>query len=157
MSVDSYRVQRTGQQTVVTLPADIDVTNSGRIHTVLLQAVDDGAAVLIADLSATEFCASAGVQVLTHVHHAALAAGARLRVAAPSSMVQRVLELTGASHLIDTYPSLAAALAGPPVPAGGSGPAAGSLSTEGPGGGWLATHTGDDPGSYVAELAVAVL
>jgi hypothetical protein len=37
-----------------------------------------------------------------------------LRVAGSAQIVRRVIELTGADHLIDAYPDVAAALAGLP-------------------------------------------
>src|ERR1700690_812349 len=112
LSRDSHPVAWAGRQAVITLPEEIDTTNSGQVHTVLLQTVDDGATALVADMTGTVFCASAGIQVLVNVHKAAVAAGAGLRVAVVSPMVRRVLELTGATHLLDIYPDLDAALAG---------------------------------------------
>jgi anti-sigma B factor antagonist len=101
---------------VVTLPAEIDITNDGLVEDELTSALGDGLAVLIADATRTTFCASAGVSALIRVHRQAQAAGTRLRVVA-SPAVRRILELTGADQVLDTYPGLADALAGRHTPA----------------------------------------
>ena len=103
--------QRQPRQLVVTLPGEIDITSDGQVQDALTRALDDGTVVLIADASMTTYCACAGVHALLLAHHRAAAAGAQLRVAA-SPAVRRILELTGTDHVLDTYPTLAAALAG---------------------------------------------
>lgn len=100
---------------LVTLPAEIDISNDGLVEDELTSALGDGLAVLVADGSRTTFCASAGMSALIRAHHQAQAAGTQLRVAA-SPAVRRILELTGADQVLDTYPSLADALAGRHTP-----------------------------------------
>ena len=95
---------------VVTLPAEIDMSNDGLVEDELTNALADGLAVLVADGTRTTFCASAGMSALIRAHHQAQAAGTQLRVVA-SPAVRRILELTGADQVLDTYPSLADALA----------------------------------------------
>ena len=100
---------------VVTLPAEIDTSNDGLVEDELTSALGDGLRTLVADGTRTTFCASAGMSALIHAHHQAEAAGTRLRVVA-SPAVRRILELTGADQVLDTYPSLADALAGRHTP-----------------------------------------
>ena len=100
---------------VVTLPAEIDISNDGLVEDELTSALGDGLAVLVADGTRTTFCASAGMSALLRAHHQAQAAGTQLRVVA-SPAVRRILELTGADQVLDTYPGLADALAGPHTP-----------------------------------------
>jgi len=96
---------------VVTLPREVDATNDGHVLDALTRALAAGTEVLVADGSGTSFCGSSGVTALLAAHRRAAAAGTRLRVAA-SPAVRRILELTGADHLLDTYATLGAALAG---------------------------------------------
>jgi anti-sigma B factor antagonist len=96
---------------VVTLPAEIDISNDSLVQDELTSALGDGLTMLVADATRTTFCASAGMSTLIRTHHQAKAAGTQLRVVA-SPAVQRILELTGADQVLDTYPSLADALAG---------------------------------------------
>ena len=100
---------------VVTLPAEIDISNDGLVEDELTGALGDGLAVLVADGTRTTFCASAGMSALIRAHRQAEAAGTQLRVVA-SPAVRRILELTGADQVLDTYPGLADALAGRHAP-----------------------------------------
>jgi anti-anti-sigma factor len=95
---------------VVTLPSEIDVRNDGQVQATLARALGDGMAVLVADATGTTFCGCSGAHALVRAHHQAAATGAQLRVAA-SPAVLRMLELTGADHVLDTYPTLDTALA----------------------------------------------
>jgi len=101
-----------GRVAIVTLPAEIDMSNAEQVRQGLLSAVAQGASRVIADMTATTFCDSAGVTVLVRVVRQATAHGSGLRLAASAPAVTRVLALTGVDKLIDVYPSVAAALAG---------------------------------------------
>ena len=100
---------------VVTLPTEIDISNDGLVEDELTSALGDRLAVLVADGTRTTFCACAGMSALIRTHHQAEAAGTQLRVVA-SPAVRRILELTGAGQVLDTYPSLADALTGRHTP-----------------------------------------
>ena len=71
------------------------------------------ASLVIADMSATTFCDSAGVTALVRAVRTANASGAGLRVATSAPAVIRVLGITGVNRLIGIYPSVAAAMADP--------------------------------------------
>lgn len=104
------------QPVAVTLPAEIDVTNVGKVRDALARALETGTAVVIADAAGTTFCDCAGVGALVHAHRQAAAAGTGLRVAAATSRkVRRILELTGADQVLDIYLTLAAARANLPA------------------------------------------
>jgi anti-sigma B factor antagonist len=96
---------------VVTLPSEIDISNDGQVQDTLTSALNDGAAVLVADAGATTFCGCAGVSALLLTHHRAAAAGAQLRIVVGGPSMRRILELTAADQVLNTYPTLAAALA----------------------------------------------
>jgi anti-sigma B factor antagonist len=68
---------------------------------------------LIADLSKTSFCDSAGVSALVRVFRRAATSESAMRMVASTPAVQRVLSITGVDRLVDTFPSVAASLAGP--------------------------------------------
>jgi anti-anti-sigma factor len=96
---------------VVTLPDEIDTSNDGQVQDTLTRALADGTAVLVADAGRTTFCGCAGVTALLLTHHRAAAVGAQLRVVVGSPPMRRILELTAADQVLNTYPTLAAALA----------------------------------------------
>ena len=102
-----------GRVAIVTLPAEIDLANAELVREDLLSVVAQGATRVIADMTPTTFCDSAGITALVRVVQQATACGSGLRLAASAPAVTRVLALTGVDKLIEVYPSLAAAMADP--------------------------------------------
>jgi len=102
---------------VVTMPAEIDVTNADEIRWVLRAAVGRSSSVLIIDMSATTFCDSAGVQAIVDAYNQldaynrSSATQTELRLVA--SAVRRILSLVGIDQLIPVYSTVEAALADP--------------------------------------------
>ena len=107
-----------GQVAVVTLPVEIDVTNADAVRDDLLSVMNQGATLLIADMSATNFCDSAGVSALVRTFRQANTGTSAMRLVVSTPAVQRVLSLTGVDRLVGIYPSVAASLAGPGDQAG---------------------------------------
>jgi anti-sigma B factor antagonist len=109
MTAEGYPLRWVGQHGVVTLPAEVDVTNADEIRQALLAAASHDVAVLIIDMSETTFCDSAGVQAIIAAHQQAAATGTELRLA--TTAVLRILTLVGIDQLIPIYSTLQAALA----------------------------------------------
>ena len=95
---------------VVTMPAEIDMANARGVGEELGLAFTSGTCVVIADLTATTFCDSSGVQMFAFAHMQAVVNNAELRLAVPSTAVRRIFALTGLDRLMPVYPSLGAAL-----------------------------------------------
>ena len=74
-----------GGPVVVTLPDEIDITNAGFVAGQLRAALASGAAVVIADLTATTFCDCSGVRSLLLAHHHAAAGDIQFRLACSSA------------------------------------------------------------------------
>jgi anti-sigma B factor antagonist len=110
VAAEDYKIRWMGPHAIITMPAEIDMTNADEIRQALLSAASDGAAVLIIDMSGTMFCDSAGVQAIIAAQEQAVTTGTQLRLAATA--VLRILTVIGADQLIPVYPNLAAALAG---------------------------------------------
>lgn len=115
MAGESYRVQWTGRQAVMTLPEHIDVSNAGQLSEQLLLLINRGAAELIVDLSATLSCDYAGADAIVRAYQRAAASGTQLRLVVAAAMVRRVLTVNGLDRLIPVYPSLDAAAAATPA------------------------------------------
>ena len=117
-----------GRQAVVTLPERIGVTDSGPIRDQLLELLDQGAAVLIADMTGTLSCDRSGADALVYAHQRASAGSAKLRVAVTAPVVRQVLAASGLDRLISIYTSVEAATAAgapgviPLLPRPGPGP-----------------------------------
>ena len=117
MSPERYPVLWIGQTAVITLPAEIDMTNADQVREDLLSVLNQRAVLMIADLSKTTFCDSAGVGALARTFRRAEASQSEMRLVVSTPAVLRVLTLTGVDRLLDIYPSVTAALAGPLDPA----------------------------------------
>ena len=113
MLSERYPVLWVGQAAVISAPVEVDVTNADDIVNCLLSAVSNGARVLIVDMTATTFCDCAAVHAIVTCWKRAAAEGIPLRLAAGAPAVTLVLAITGASRVIDTRPTVAAALIEP--------------------------------------------
>jgi len=109
---ERYPVLWVGQAAVISVPVEIDVTNADEILKCLLSAISNGARTLIVDMTATTFCDCAGVHAIVTCWKQAAAESISLRLAVGAPAVILVLGFTGASRLIDTRPTVAAALIG---------------------------------------------
>jgi anti-sigma B factor antagonist len=114
VSGEHYPVLWIGRAAVVSLPAEIDITNADQVREDLLSVLNQGAALLIADLSNTTFCDSAGVSALARGFRRAEASRSEMRLVVTAPAVERVLALTGIDRLLGLYPSVAASLAASP-------------------------------------------
>jgi anti-sigma B factor antagonist len=85
---------------VVTMPGEIDVVNSGEVSERLAEVIGAGARTVIADMSGTEFCDSAGVKAVVHAYRHAKAQGCELRLVVTAAAVRRVFGLTEVDRLI---------------------------------------------------------
>jgi anti-sigma B factor antagonist len=101
-----------GLLTVVTFPAEIDMATAGAIGEQVAAALAPGVHVVIADMTATTFCDSAGINMLIRAKKQATAHGAGLRLLLPCPNVLRVLRIQGVDAVLPIYHSLEEALAG---------------------------------------------
>jgi anti-sigma B factor antagonist len=98
------------QPVVVTLPAEIDISNAGRVGDELCAALAPGISTVIADMTGTRFCDSSGISMLVMAYRKATASNVELRLVAVTTEVLRALTLVRIDHLLPVYPSLAEAL-----------------------------------------------
>ena len=96
---------------VVTLPAEIDITNAEAIGEALSFAIVRSAGIVIADMTGTRFCNSSGISMLVQAHRQAAANHAELRLVVLSAAVLHALTLVRMDFLLPIYTSLDAALA----------------------------------------------
>lgn len=102
-----------GQVAVITLPGEIDVNNAELVQEDLLSVLDHGATLLVADLSKTTFCDSAGVSALVRAFRRTTESSSSMRLVVATPAVHRVLSITGVDRLVEIFPSVAGSLAGP--------------------------------------------
>ncbi len=96
MSVQRWPVEWTGKRAVVEFPSDVDTSNASSVREQLMALAEhDGAAIVVADMSRTMFCDSAGITALATAHKKVAAVGADLKVIATAPQVLRILDSPG--------------------------------------------------------------
>ena len=110
-----------GRHAVVTMPAEVDMTNATDVSDLLIAVAGESPEVITADIAATVFCDSAGVRALVRAHERADAGGSELRLALGDSPTARIIQLTGLDQIVPVYRSVQQSLATPrngPAPSG---------------------------------------
>jgi len=106
---------------LVTMPAEIDIANAGRLAAELDAAIRPGVKALVIDMTRTTFCDSLGVKVIARTRGQAVAEGVDLRLVTASPQVLRILALTGLDTAVRVYGRLEDALSTGGKPAGEAG------------------------------------
>jgi anti-sigma B factor antagonist len=126
----SFPVELAGGVPVVAAPEEIDITNAAGLRAALLQAAGPGNQTLVVDMSRTQFCDSAGLNVLVRAHQRAQAGGGELQLVIRGAAVLRIFAVTGIDGLIPTFASLRQALAHTAAVADPPGPPAAPTNPE---------------------------
>ena len=96
------------------LPVEIDLTNHAVAAAGLLDALDN-LGLVIADMTGTAFCDSAGLRMLLNAYRHASVGGSTLRIVIkPGSSVARSLAILGMDSMLPVYGSLGDALSPEP-------------------------------------------
>lgn len=106
MPPERFPVVRVRGLPVVVTPAEIDIGNSEMLRAALLEAAGRGHATVVVDMRTTEFCDTAGLGVLVRAHKRAVAEGGDIRIVVTSSVVLRVLALTGLDQALRLFSTL---------------------------------------------------
>lgn len=106
--------QGSGRSVLVKLPGEIDVTNARAALDRLLPALD-GPGLVLADMTGTTFCDSAGLRMLVTARDRARDGGSTLRIIIrPGGSVSRALAILGLDSMLPIYDSVADATAAQP-------------------------------------------
>jgi anti-sigma B factor antagonist len=118
VSEEEFPVRWSGETAVVEFPAEVDLTVADAAREALLAVLNQGAALLVVDMTVTTFCDSSGIAAIVRAARRASAGGGQVRVAAAEPPVLRVFSLIGIDRLIEIHPTVADALG--PAPARGA-------------------------------------
>jgi len=91
----------------VAAEADLDVYTSAGMRTKLRRAVDEGARMLVADLTATTYLDSSGLAVLVGGLKYARQRGCRFGIACSRETLLRVIRVSGLLKIFDVRSSVA--------------------------------------------------
>lgn len=93
---------------------DIDLATAPQLRQDLVDASHEGPTLVVLDLQQVEFLDSVGLSVIVGGHKRLRHEGGSLHLAAPSSIVRRVLGITRLDTLIPTYDTVDAAVSSCP-------------------------------------------
>lgn len=102
---------------VVVSPAQVDITTAHLLRASLLRSAARGHATVVVDMSGTQLCDSAGLNVLLRAHKHALAEGGDLRLVLVTPAVRRIFSVTGLDCLIRIFRNVPDAVADLPAAA----------------------------------------
>jgi anti-anti-sigma factor len=97
--------------TVITASGELDLASASALRELVLGRIEAGERCVIFDLSGLTFCDSAGLTVFVQAKNRSDELGGEIRLAAPTGIVQRVLEISGLADALPVYPTLADAQA----------------------------------------------
>ncbi|MFD9452553.1 STAS domain-containing protein [Streptomyces sp. NPDC059985] len=99
-----------GRLAVAAIGGDIDIETAPALRTHGLELIAQGHPHLILDLTQVTFCDSSGLNALIGIMRCATAANGSLTLAAVPDRLARMLDLTGISTAMPSYPSATAAM-----------------------------------------------
>ena len=114
-------VRRAGGVVVVALSGDYDLSRAATLHTQLLDVLRARPTGIVIDLSEVTFCDLACLRTMANLGRRSTAVGTWMRMAGPSPIVRRLLEITGLCASLPCFGDIEAALRGKAragVPAG---------------------------------------
>ena len=117
LSSQDPRIRWSGRHALVRMPEEIDVTNAPGLAALLTAVAGQSPEVITADLTATGFCDSAGVEVFTRASQLAASRGAEFRLALGDSPVARIFQLTGLDAVMPLFRDVGHSLVTPRGPA----------------------------------------
>ncbi|MEU2761363.1 MULTISPECIES: STAS domain-containing protein [unclassified Streptomyces] len=99
----SIITRREREALVLAVSGDLDIDNVGPLSRALASAADDGSGPVVVDLSGVGFADSTTVNVLLQGH---TTLGGRLRLAAPSPFMRRLIGMIGLDSALPVLPSV---------------------------------------------------
>jgi anti-anti-sigma factor len=99
---------------IAALRGELDIASAPTLRDQLLGLLRPAECRLIIDLSAVSYADASGLAVLVGTGRRAGLLGGHLRLAAPTPEVARVLSITGLNQQLDVFPTVHAAITGPP-------------------------------------------
>ena len=100
-----------GPTTVVSLVGSLDTLTADDALATLRAEIANGRAQLVGDLGGVEYMSSAGLRALLSATKEARQRGGDLRLAAATERVHKVLDLSGFTSILRTFPDVEGAVA----------------------------------------------
>ena len=97
---------------VLAVVGQVDVGSAASMRRHLFKLLDAGHINVVIDMTGVDFMDSSGLNVLIGAVRAVRPAGGSIRVAAPSTQLRQLFEVTGVHKILDLYESVASACRG---------------------------------------------
>ncbi|HEX5543249.1 MAG TPA: anti-sigma factor antagonist [Micromonospora sp.] len=102
---------------VVSVAGELDLATAPQLQDQVTALLDQGRNRLIFDLTDLSFCDSTGLSVFLSAKNSCEETGGLIRLAAPQRGVLRILQVSGLVEVLETYPTVAEAIAADTSPA----------------------------------------
>lgn len=103
--------QESGSVTIVSITGSLDALTAPTLSEFLNARLAEGKVRLVANLAALDYTSSAGLRVILNTVKEARQKGGDVRLAAVSSNVSKVFEMSGFHNILKFYPNAQAAVA----------------------------------------------
>jgi anti-anti-sigma factor len=104
-------VDHRGDVAVVAVVGSIDATSAPRLSTVMTEQIQAGKVKLVGDLSGVDYTSSAGLRALLASVKDSRSSGGDLRLAGIQKNVHKVLEMSGFTSILKSFPDVEQAVA----------------------------------------------
>lgn len=96
--------------TVVSVSGSLDALTSGQLTSFLSEQIAGGKRSIVGDLSQVDFMSSAGLRAILITLKEVRRQGGDFRLAAAQSNVEKILEMSGFTGIVKTFPTVKAAV-----------------------------------------------
>ncbi len=104
-------VDHRGDVSVVAIVGSIDATNAPQLAAVLTEQIQAGKVKLVGDMSGVDYTSSAGLRALLASLKDSRTSGGDLRLAGTQKNVHKVLEMSGFTSILKSFPDVEQAVA----------------------------------------------
>jgi anti-anti-sigma factor len=108
----NINVRRAGSVAVAVLHGEYDLDNAAALHAELIDVLRGRPTGIVLDVAEVEFCDLTCLRLLANLGRRAAAVGIWVRIAGPTPMIRRMLEITGLGASLPAYRDVELALRG---------------------------------------------
>lgn len=98
--------------TVLAISGELDISTTAGLRDRIAAVLEDGARLVVIDLSRVSFCDASGLRMLVAVRRKADAYGCAVALAGPRPHVRKLLRITGLDQAFPIYSTLGQAVPG---------------------------------------------
>lgn len=105
-----FIIEQHGPVLVVRIAGSVDAHTAGEVTRVFQEQIAQGHYQLVADLHQIDFMSSAGLRAILAILKDARQRGGDFRLAAPQPGIEKILQISGFTTIVQTFPHIEAAV-----------------------------------------------